>query len=228
MLIPIPNSHDLVFMDVKNFVTTIRRDYSQKVFDEESALKNPFEQFEVWLSEAIAANVFEPNAMVLTTATKEGKPASRIVLLRGFDAVGFTFFTNYDSRKAKEIKENPQASLLFFWAEIERQVRIDGAALKAPTEVSDSYFATRPRESQIGAWISPQSEVIENRDVLEKRHAEKATEWEGKTIKRPPNWGGFVIKPEVFEFWQGRESRLHDRLIYAKDGENWEIKRLAP
>lgn len=215
-------------MDIKNFVTTIRRDYSQKLFDEDSALENPFEQFEIWLSEAIAANVFEPNAMVLATATKEGKPTSRIVLLRGFDAEGFTFFTNYDSRKGKEIEGNPQASLLFFWAEIERQVRIDGAASKASREVSDSYFATRPRESQIGAWISPQSEIIETRGVLEKKYAEAAKEWEGKVIQRPPNWGGFVVKPEIFEFWQGRESRLHDRLVYTKAETGWEIKRLAP
>ena len=215
-------------MDIKNFVTTIRRDYSQKLFDEDSALENPFEQFEVWLSEAIAANVFEPNAMVLATATKKGKPTSRIVLLRGFDAEGFTFFTNYDSRKGKEIEGNPQASLLFFWAEIERQVRIDGTASKAATEISDSYFATRPRESQIGAWISPQSEVIENRGVLEKKYAEAARQWEGKVIQRPPNWGGFVVKPEIFEFWQGRESRLHDRLVYTKAETGWKIRRLAP
>ena len=215
-------------MDIKNFVTTIRRDYSQKLFDEDSALENPFEQFEIWLSEAIAANVFEPNAMVLATANKQGKPTSRIVLLRGFDAEGFTFFTNYDSRKSKEIEGNPQASLLFFWAEIERQVRIDGVASKTAPEVSDSYFATRPRASQIGAWISPQSEVIENRGILEKKYAETAKQWEGKVIQRPPNWGGFVVKPEIFEFWQGRESRLHDRLVYTKAETGWEIKRLAP
>jgi len=215
-------------MDIKNFVTTIRRDYSQKGFDEKSALENPFEQFEVWMSEAIAANVFEPNAMVLATAAKDGKPTSRIVLLRGFDTEGFTFFTNYDSRKSREIEENPQSSLLFFWAEIERQVRIDGTASKAAAEVSDSYFATRPRESQIGAWISPQSEVIENRGILEQKYAEAARQWEGKVIQRPPNWGGFVVRPEVFEFWQGRESRLHDRLVYTKAGTGWEIKRLAP
>ncbi len=215
-------------MDIKNFVTTIRRDYSQKLLDETSALENPFEQFEIWLSEAIAANVFEPNAMVLSTATGQGKPTSRVVLLRGFDAESFTFFTNYDSRKAGEIEENPQVSLLFFWGEIERQVRIEGIALKAASEISDSYFATRPRESQIGAWISPQSEVIENRGILEKKYAEAAKEWEGKAIQRPSNWGGFVVKPEVFEFWQGRESRLHDRLVYTKAGTGWEIKRLAP
>lgn len=215
-------------MDVKKFVTTTRRDYSQKIFDEESALKNPFEQFEVWLSEAIAAKIFEPNAMVLATATENGKPASRIVLLRGFGADGFTFFTNYDSRKGREILENPRVSLLFFWAEIERQVRVDGVATKASAEVSDGYFATRPRESQIGAWTSPQSETIENRAELEKKYAEAARRWEGKPIERPPNWGGFVVQPEAFEFWQGRESRLHDRLVYTRNKTGWEIKRLAP
>ena len=215
-------------MDIKNYVTTIRRDYSQKLFDEKSALGNPFEQFEVWLSEAVNANVFEPNAMVLATATEAGKPTSRIVLLRGLDAEGFTFFTNYDSRKGKEIEENPEVSLLFFWAEIERQVRIDGIASKTAPEISDSYFATRPRENQIGAWISPQSEVIETRSVLEKKYVEAAKEWEGKEIKRPPNWGGFVVKPKIFEFWQGRQSRLHDRLLYTKTETDWEIRRLAP
>lgn len=215
-------------MDIKNFVNTIRRDYNQKSLDENSICENPFEQFEIWLSEAVAQNVFEPNAMVLSTASKEGKPSARVVLLRGFDGEGFTFFTNYDSRKAREIAENPRASLLFFWAEIERQARIEGIATKASAEISDSYFASRPRESQIGAWISPQSEPIASREILEKKYAELAEEWDGKEIKRPPNWGGFVVKPSVFEFWQGRESRLHDRLVYTKVGKSWKIERLAP
>lgn len=215
-------------MDLQNFVNTIRRDYGQKSLDKKNAPENPFEQFEIWFSEAVAQSVFEPNAMTLTTAGKDGKPSARIVLMRGFDAEGFTFFTNYDSRKSREIRENPNVSLLFFWAELERQVRIEGAAAKVPGKISDEYFAMRPRTSQIGAWISPQSETLENREILEKKYAETAAEWEGKTIERPPNWGGFVIKPEVFEFWQGRESRLHDRLVYRKTGNDWKIERLAP
>jgi pyridoxamine 5'-phosphate oxidase len=215
-------------MELNDFVNKIRRDYGQKSLDERNAPANPFEQFETWLGEAVAQNVFEPNAMVLSTVSGEGKPSARIVLLRGFNEEGFTFFTNYDSRKASEIESNPQASLLFFWAELERQVRIEGAAAKAAAEISDEYFASRPRESQIGAWVSPQSKKIASRESLEKRFIELAEKWEGKNIERPPNWGGFVIKPEIFEFWQGRESRLHDRLVYTKIENRWKIERLAP
>ncbi len=215
-------------MDVKNFVKTIRHDYSQRTLDAETAKSNPYEQFEIWLAEAIENNIFEPNAMVLATASKNGKPSARIVLLRGFGADGFTFYTNYDSRKAFEIEENPQASLLFYWAEIERQVRIEGTMSRAGEEVSDRYFASRPRESQIGAWVSPQSKVIENRDFLERKFAELAEKWETNQITRPPNWGGYILRPDAFEFWQGRDNRLHDRLFYAKTENGWEARRLAP
>lgn len=215
-------------MDLRDFVNTIRRDYGQKSLDEKTASENPFEQFEIWMAEAVAQSVSEPNAMTLSTATRDGKPSARIVLLRRFSAEGFTFFTNYDSRKSVEILENPNVSLLFFWAELERQVRMEGAATKASTKVSDEYFAARPRESQIGAWISPQSKEIASRGILEKKYVETAEKWKGKVIARPPNWGGFVVKPEVFEFWQGRESRLHDRIVYTKIENNWKIERLAP
>ena len=192
---------------------------------------DPLPMFATWFSDARARNVQpNPDAMVVATVGENSAPSARVVLCKRLvpDQGFVVFFTNYDSRKGKEIEGNPQASLLFFWAEIERQVRIDGTASKAATEISDSYFATRPRESQIGAWISPQSEVIENRGILEKKYAEAVRRWEGKVIQRPPNWGGFVVKPEIFEFWQGRESRLHDRLVYTKAKTGWKIKRLAP
>ena len=215
-------------MDIKNFVNTIRRDYTHKTFDETTAKPNPYEQFESWLAEAIESDIFEPNAMVLATASKSGKPSARIVLLRGFEEEGFTFYTNYDSRKALEMEENPQASLLFYWAEIERQVRIEGTISRVGKDVSDDYFASRPRESQIGAWISPQSKVIESRAFLEQKFAELAEQWKKNQITRPPNWGGYILRPDAFEFWQGRESRLHDRLFYKKTENGWEIERLAP
>lgn len=215
-------------MDIKDFINKTRRDYTQKEINEETAKKNPFEQFEIWFAEAIESEIFEPNAMVLATANNDGKPSARVVLLRGFDEEGFMFFTNYDSRKGLDLAENPQASLLFYWAEIERQVRLEGSVSKVKEEISDGYFASRPRESQIGAWVSPQSRVIENRKILERKFSELAAQWEGREISRPPNWGGFILRPEIFEFWQGRASRLHDRLLYIKNGANWKIGRLAP
>lgn len=215
-------------MDVTNFINTTRRDYSKKTLDEANAKSSPFEQFEIWLTEAIENDLYEPNAMILATATKSGKPSARVVLLRGFDEQGFTFYTNYNSRKALEIEENPQVSLLFYWAEVERQVRIEGTMSRVSREVSDRYFASRPRESQIGAWTSPQSEIIESRDFLERKFAEMEEKWQTNKIERPPNWGGYTLRPDAFEFWQGRESRLHDRLFYKKTENGWEIERLAP
>lgn len=215
-------------LDVKDFVNQTRRDYTLKELSEETASENPFEQFETWFAEAIKSDIFEPNAMTLATAAADGKPSARIVLLRGFDQSGFTFFTNYDSRKGRDLIENPQAALLFFWAEIERQVRLEGSILKVADRVSDDYFATRPRESQIGAWVSPQSETIESREFLERKFAELTEQWQGKEISRPPNWGGFTLRPQTFEFWQGRASRLHDRLFYKKIGTKWKLARLAP
>jgi pyridoxamine 5'-phosphate oxidase len=211
-----------------SYIYSLRNDYETRSLNRATARQNPFEQLEIWLSEAIEGDIFEPNAMVLATATAGGKPSARIVLLRGFDESGFTFYTGYESRKARELAENPQASLLFYWAEMERQIRVEGRVSRAAEEVSDDYFASRPRESQIGAWVSPQSEPIESRAFLERKFAELAEQWKTHQIKRPPNWGGFVLQPEAFEFWQGRKGRLHDRLFYAKTGKDWEIKRLAP
>lgn len=215
-------------MDIKDFVNKTRRDYLKKKLNRETAKENPFEQFEIWFAEAIESRIFEPHAVTLATANREGMPSARVVLLRGFDEEGFTFFTNYDSRKGLDLAENPQACLLFYWAEIERQVRLEGLISKVSEEISDSYFATRPRESQIGAWVSPQSERIENREVLERRFAELTVEWEGREIPRPPNWGGYILQPQAFEFWQGRAGRLHDRLLYTKSETSWKIERLAP
>ena len=209
-------------------IYSLRNDYETSSLNRATARRNPFEQFEIWLGEAIEADIFEPNAMVLATATAGGKPSARIVLLRGFDASGFTFYTGYASRKGRELAENPQAALLFYWAEMERQIRVEGTVSRAAGEVSDAYFASRPRENQIGAWASPQSEAIESRAFLERKFAEMTEQWKAHQIKRPPNWGGFVLSPDAFEFWQGRKGRLHDRLFYARTENGWEIKRLAP
>jgi pyridoxamine 5'-phosphate oxidase len=211
-----------------DYIYALRNDYAAKSLDEQTVLKNPFEQFELWMTEAISEAVDEPNAMTLATATRDGKPSSRIVLLRGFSPKGFVFFTNYDSQKGAELTENPQASLLFFWAKLERQIRIEGVVSKASRKTSEDYFATRPRESQIGAWASAQSRVIANRRELEEKIIELEAHFEGKKIPLPPFWGGFVVKPFSFEFWQGRKNRLHDRLLYRKTSSAWKIERLSP
>jgi pyridoxamine 5'-phosphate oxidase len=166
--------------------------------------------------------------MVLSTSTPAGRPSSRVVLLRGVSEAGFTFFTNYDSRKGDEIESNPHAALLFYWAETGKQIRIEGTITKAPKEVSDEYFASRPRGNKLGAIASPQSKVIEGREALESRYAELEKELAGGEIARPENWGGYILAPETYEFWQGRESRLHDRLRFTKKESGWEIVRLAP
>lgn len=215
-------------MDIKEFVSQTRHDYKKKELTEATARKDPFEQFETWFGEAVESRLFEPNAMVLGTATPAGRPSTRIVLLRGFDRSGFTFFTNYDSRKGRELEQNPQASLLFFWAELERQVRVEGLIEKASREISDAYFASRPRASRIGALVSPQSSRIANREMLEQKYAELEAEFQNGEIPRPENWGGFILRPQRFEFWQGRAGRLHDRLVYRQKGSDWEIGRLAP
>lgn len=214
--------------DLKEMVRNLRSDFTKNALEKASALPDPFEQFGLWIGEAVEKKLSDPNAMILSTATPEGRPSSRVVLLRGFEDSAFTFFTNYDSRKGEEIAANPQAALLFFWAEIEKQVRIEGRIEKAAPEVSDAYFASRPRESRIGAWASPQSRAIENRAELEQKYADLSERFAEREIECPPNWGGYILKPERFEFWQGRASRLHDRLLYTKNGAEWAIERLAP
>lgn len=211
-----------------DYIYALRNDYQTNSLDEENAKRNPFEQFEIWLNEAIAKDADEPNAMVITTADAEGKPSARIVLLRGYDKNGFVFFTNYNSQKADDIAENPQASILFYWAKLERQIRIEGTISKTSRRLSKDYFASRPRESQIGAWASDQSSEISSRQELEEKIAELEKKFEGKEVPCPDFWGGYILKPNSFEFWQGRKNRLHDRLRYTKSKSAWKIERLSP
>lgn len=197
--------------------------------NEEEADPNPFIQFANWFREAEAVVPILPNAMTLATATREGIPSSRVVLLKSFDEDGFVFYTNYLSRKGRELDENPIATLSFYWAESARQVRVTGAATRTSRSESEAYFHTRPIDSQLGAWASNQSEVISGREVLEQRMEELLRQFEGRRIPLPPNWGGYRVAPFVFEFWQNRASRLHDRLRYRLESDGkWVIERLAP
>jgi pyridoxamine 5'-phosphate oxidase len=211
-------------------IASLRRNYALQTLSETDVLHDPISQFAVWFEEALNSRLLEPNAMTLATATREGRPSARIVLLKGFDKQGFVFYTNYKSRKGEELAENPQAALLFTWLELERQIRIEGVVEKVTPEESKTYFQSRPKDSQIGAWASPQSRVVEKREALEKRVAELRKEFsEAKALPLPPFWGGYRLKPSRIEFWQGRESRLHDRICYTRVGEeSWKIERLAP
>ncbi len=199
------------------------------MLSEQDVQKDPISQFSKWWNEAIHANIDEVNAMALATASADGMPDARIVLLKGFDQNGFTFFTNYNSAKGQQLLLNPRATLVFFWKELERQVRISGLVSMASPKVSDEYFNSRPPGSRIGAWASPQSEVIDNREWLEENERKFQEQYAGKTIPRPEHWGGYVVKPVRIEFWQGRPSRLHDRILFEleKTG-SWKIERLAP
>ena len=209
-------------------LAAIRRDYSLKELSKSSVDKNPFEQFGTWMTEALNSQVPEPTAMMLSTVDADCRPSARVVLLKEFNETGFTFFTNYESKKAQDLLANPNAVLHFFWPELERQVAIYGTAAKIPAEESAAYFHTRPVGSQIGAWASKQSSVIASRSVHEKWVAELQEKFEGREIPLPDFWGGFCVTPRKFEFWQGRQSRLHDRICYELDGDAWEIYRLSP
>ena len=208
-------------------LSKLRVDYRRAALSEHDCARDPTDQFTRWLSEAIAAAVPEPNAMALATVDASGQPASRIVLLKAVDAHGLVFHTNYDSRKGRELARDARVALLFFWPELERQVRIEGSAGRVAAAESDAYFRERPRESQLSAWASPQSEPIPDRAFLDARLAEVRARFPGD-VPRPPHWGGIRVVPRCFEFWQGRASRTHDRLRYTRQGDAWAIERLPP
>lgn len=203
----------------------LRKNYEKHHLNESEINKNPFAQFAAWFSDAQSSNILEPNAMTLATATSDGKPSARIVLLKEVIKEGFVFYTNYLSRKGKEMAANPNAALLFFWDALERQVRIEGKIQKVAEEKSDEYFHSRPLESRIGAIVSAQSQVVESRKVLEELFEQKKKE---RNLDRPKHWGGYVLMPHYFEFWQGRPNRIHDRIAYTKNENGWLIHRLSP
>ncbi len=212
-----------------NNIADIRKDYKLRNFSEKEAADNPTEQFTQWWNEAIHSKIEEVNAMTLATADADGKPSARIVLLKGFDKKGFVFFTNYLSQKGKELAENPKACMVFYWKELERQVKIEGAVKKLKPTDNDTYFFSRPEGSRIGAWASPQSQVIPGRELLEANVKKYQQQFAGKPIPRPKHWGGYILIPNLVEFWQGGPSRLHDRIQYTFRGKDkWIKERLAP
>jgi len=214
---------------MKGRIADIRKNYSRKKLLEKKAATDPFAQFGKWWKQAVKAGIDEVNAMTLATASVDGIPSARIVLLKDFSGKGFTFFTNYQSYKGQQLAENPKACLVFFWKELERQVRITGLVEKIAAEASTEYFLSRPAESRLGAVVSPQSQVIGSRNWLDESYQKKKKELKDKHIDRPEHWGGYILKPVIIEFWQGRPGRLHDRLQYTlqEDG-GWKIERLAP
>ena len=209
-------------------IADLRREYARARLDEKDVSPDPFAEFARWFAEAQAAEAAEVNAMVLATATPDGRPSARMVLLKGFDHQGFVFFTDYRSRKAQELEANPRAALGVHWSELERQVRIEGSVTRTSPEESEAYYRTRPMGSRLGAWVSHQSRVIASREELEAGLREVERRFSGTEVPLPPDWGGYRVSPECFEFWQGRESRLHDRIRYLREGERWRIARLSP
>ena len=210
-------------------IAAIRKDYTLETLDEKMTGDDPFSLFDKWWEQAINSDIDEVNAMTLATVNSHHIPSARIVLLKGYDKNGFVFFTNYNSHKATDILDNPRVSLVIFWKELQRQIRINGMAEKVSGKESDDYFNSRPEKSKIGAWASPQSNIIASREVLEKNEAEYENQFAGKSIPRPAHWGGFIVKPIQIEFWQGRASRLHDRICYnLLENGGWRKERLAP
>jgi pyridoxamine 5'-phosphate oxidase len=209
-------------------IANIRTDYKLKALTEADVKPDAMQQFTEWWNEALQSDIYEVNAMTLATSDNNRRPSARIVLLKDYTTEGFVFFTNYESLKGKDLAENPAACLLFFWKELERQVRIEGTVEKIAAVESDAYFNSRPEGSRIGAWASPQSKVIADRAFLENRYMELSEKFKSSTIERPPHWGGYIVKPVRIEFWQGRTSRLHDRILYTKNENSWNIERLAP
>jgi pyridoxamine 5'-phosphate oxidase len=206
----------------------LRIDYGIGSLDESQVARDPIQQFARWWDDVEKARIVEPNAMTLATADASGAPAARVVLLKAFDACGFSFFTNYHSRKGRELDANPRAALVFYWQPLERQVRVEGTVEKTTREESEAYFNTRPPAARIGAWVSRQSDVIRSRQWLEQRQAELAAQY-GENVPLPPFWGGYRVVPQTVEFWQGRPSRLHDRIRYTREAHNsWRIERLSP
>jgi pyridoxamine 5'-phosphate oxidase len=225
---------------MSNEIADIRKDYKLASLEEADVAANPIDQFTRWWNEAVASQIDEVNAMTLATANAAGVPTARIVLLKGYNPNGFIFFTNYESDKGKNLAQNPKAALVFFWKELERQIRVEGTVEKVSAEESDRYFNSRPASSRIGAWASPQSAVIENRLVIEQNVERYSSIFANDSIERPDHWGGYIVKPTSIEFWQGRSSRLHDRIRYVLENSaynaatdtrtdlNWKIERLAP
>jgi pyridoxamine 5'-phosphate oxidase len=210
-------------------VARLRKEYTRAGLKESDAASDPIEQFRSWFDGALAADLHEPNAMTLATATPDGRPSARVVLLKGFDERGFVFYTSYEGRKGRELETNPNCALVLYWGELERQVRVEGRASRVSEEESDEYFGSRPWGSQLGAWASEQSRPVEGRGALEERLRGLEAEYERREVPRPPFWGGYRVEPEVIEFWQGRENRLHDRLVYRRsDNGEWGRERLQP
>jgi pyridoxamine 5'-phosphate oxidase len=209
-------------------IADLRLNYTRQQLLETEVDPNPIKQFQVWFDQAMTADILEPNAMTIATTTKAGIPSARIVLLKGVDERGFVFYTNYESRKGQELAANPYACLVFWWGVLERQVRIEGSVEKVAEAETEAYFHSRPLGSQLGAWASNQSRVIPDRAVLEQRLADLTRQYQNQAVPRPPHWGGFRVIPTAIEFWQGRPSRLHDRLLYRLIDSSWKIERLSP